>query len=182
MAHSIEAFINISKKSHISDYFSILAFRLIFNNLNKSLKKNDYKSNLNICLASLFAGIAISHKGTTVAHAIAETIGGLTGLGHAHCVAVSTKEVLKLTRHNKKMNNKLLELLENSKSKNFYNEFEKFLKKLKIEKLKIDENKFENFENVVLKKLFTTKFRPLKFHPKKLNQKDIKTIINNLIN
>ncbi len=182
MAHSIEAFINISKKSHISDYFSILAFRLIFNNLNKSLKKNDYKSNLNICLASLFAGIAISHKGTTVAHAIAETIGGLTGLGHAHCVTVSTKEVLKFTRHNKKINNKLLELLENSKSKNFYNEFEKFLKKLKIEKLKIDENKFENFENVVLKKIFTTKFRPLKFHPKKLNQKDIKTIINNLIN
>ncbi len=182
MAHSIEAFINNSKKSHISDYFSILAFRLIFNNLNKSLKKNDYNSNLNICLASLFAGIAISHKGTTVAHAIAETIGGLTGLGHAYCVTVSTIEVLKFTRHNKKMNNKLLELLQNSKSKNFYNEFEKFLKKLKIDKMNIDKDKFQDFENAVLKKLFTTKFRPLKFHPKKLNQKDIKTIINNLIN
>ena len=132
MAHSIEALL-IIQKNHIYLTIFILAFRLILNNLDKSLKKNDFKSNLNICLASLFAGIAISHKGTTVAHAIAETIGGLTGLGHAYCVTVSTKEVLKFTKNDKKMNNKLLELLENSKSKNFYNEFEKFLKKLKIE-------------------------------------------------
>ena len=48
--------------------------------------------------------------------------------------------------------------------------------------MNIDKNKFQDFENSVLKKLFTTKFRPLKFHPKKLNRKDIKTIINNLIN
>ena len=52
-----------------------MAFRLIYKNLKKSLNLNNYKSNLNICLGSLFAGIAISNKGTTVAHAIAETIG-----------------------------------------------------------------------------------------------------------
>jgi alcohol dehydrogenase class IV len=181
IAHAMESYINTSKKSLISDYFAIEAFNLIFNNLLKAVKINDYSSNLKLSLGCLWAGISISHKGTTVAHAVAETVGGLTNYGHAYCVAVSTPEVLYATRNNKKVNALMINLMKKSKYHNFYKEFMKFYRKLNVKKLKIDKTIYHKFEDVVIKKLYKTKFRPLKFHPTKIKKKDMIKIIKRIV-
>ena len=55
-----------------------------------------------MALASTLAGIAISHRGTTVGHAIAEPLGALTKLPHAVSVSLATLPVMKATLHKDK--------------------------------------------------------------------------------
>ena len=99
-AHALESFINISKNSPISEFISIEAMKLIFTYLPKVMHEpENIEYRQKMAWASTLSGIAISHRGTTTAHAIAETLGGLIQIPHAHAVAITTYPVLKETLH-----------------------------------------------------------------------------------
>ena len=71
-AHALESFINISKNSPISEFISIEAMKLIFTYLPKVMHEpENIEYRQKMAWASTLSGIAISHRGTTTAHAIA---------------------------------------------------------------------------------------------------------------
>ena len=95
-AHAFESYINISKLSPFTELVSEKAMTLIFRHLPEAVKKgSNVKSRLKMAYASSLAGMAISHRGTTTTHAIAEPMGALTKLPHSVTVCLCTLPVLK---------------------------------------------------------------------------------------
>ena len=95
-AHAFESYINISKISPVAELVATHAIELIFKNLKNACDNpTNIDARLNMAWASTLAGIAISHRGTTTPHAIAEPLGTLTKLPHAITVCLCTVPVLK---------------------------------------------------------------------------------------
>jgi len=97
-AHALEATINISKHSPMAELFGIQAMKLVFANLENAYRDGcNLEARQNMALAATLAGMAISHRGTTTAHAIAEPLGALTHIPHGLGVTISTIAVLRHT-------------------------------------------------------------------------------------
>jgi len=97
-AHALEATINISKAAPMAELFGKEAMKLAFANLEGAIAEPEsleYRQNM--ALAAVLAGMAISHRGTTTAHAIAEPLGALTHIPHGVGVTISTVPVLRHT-------------------------------------------------------------------------------------
>lgn len=97
-AHALEATINVSKHAPVAEWAGRESMRLIFNALPRAFANpQDLEARQQMAWAAAVAGIAITHRGTTTCHAIAETMGGICHLPHGKSVAITTLPVLKKT-------------------------------------------------------------------------------------
>ena len=98
LSHALESAINISKYSPLSDVFALEALRRIFEWLPVAhAEPLNERARFEMSYSALVAGLAISGRGTTAVHAIAETLSGLTGIAHGLSVAASLVPVLEAT-------------------------------------------------------------------------------------
>ncbi|MGR3176461.1 MAG: iron-containing alcohol dehydrogenase family protein, partial [Candidatus Anammoxibacter sp.] len=195
LAHALESYINVSKVSFVAEWAGKESIRLIFGNLIETLN-NPENLNYRVAMAwaSSLAGIAISHRGTTTPHAIAEALGALTSLPHSHCVSVSTLPVLKQTW--KKTKRRLAELYQSTFAKPlgkksdsysaeaFVIEVEKLLELTNMNKTVescLRKNEIERLNKELLDNVVKYKFRPLKQHPVEFKKDDLSVIINEIL-
>jgi len=191
LAHDIESFLNISKFSPLSDFTACESIRLIFNSLPKIINDpTDLDSRMKMAWASTLGGIAISNRGTTTAHAIAEAIGGITNLPHGLCVAISTIPVLKKTLE--KSTIKLSELYDqihvsnntpdHNKAKFLVDEIDNLSKLAKLD-LTLSEicDVSEELIDEIFEHVYTYKFRALDTHCVQFSKEEISEIIKSII-
>lgn len=191
LAHDIESFLNISKFSPLSDFTACESIRLIFNSLPKIITDpTDLDSRMKMAWASTLGGIAISNRGTTTAHAIAEAIGGITNLPHGLCVAISTIPVLKKTLE--KSTIKLSELYDqihvsnntpdHNKAKFLVDEIDNLSKLAKLD-LTLSEicDVSEELIDEIFEHVYTYKFRALDTHCVQFSKEEISEIIKSII-
>ncbi len=187
-AHSFESFMNISKPSPYAEMVACQSMNLIFNNL--SVVTNDgsnLESRLNMAWASNLAGIAISHRGTSTPHAIAEPLSALTKLPHAVSVALCTIPVLKRTYSD--IEDKLSYLMNNIQFPSNYTIQMDFVEKLEVLYDSINCNKkfkdLKDFDSSLSSELVENvlkyKYRPLLQHPVNFNESKLTEIVNEII-
>jgi len=188
----LESLINISKKSPISELVSYESLKIIFKNLPKVIEHpKEIKFRKNMAWASTLAGIAIAHRGTTTAHAIAEVLGGITNIPHSYAVAISTIPVLRETISGSK--EKLSSIyqyvfqekddVENNHAELFVDSVEKLIRKCELDrKLKDDfPDISKDLPGKTLEYLKKYKFRPLKQHPIEFSDEELLEIIKKII-
>jgi alcohol dehydrogenase class IV len=192
-AHALESYINISRFSLVSEWASKEAIRLIFENLPKVYASpDDLELRSKMAWASALAGMAIAHRGTTAAHAIAEPLGALTHVPHAQSVAMCTLPVLKHTCP--AISTKLRELFEAtfpnnqvksaSKAEAFVHRTEELFSTVAMNhtlKDSISLKDHDKFAESLLDHVLTYKFRPLKQHPMEFDKSELLTIIHEII-
>lgn len=192
-AHALESCLNISKSSPVSELVGVEAMRLIFQFLPQVLQQpSSLTYRTNMALASTLAGIAIAHRGTTTAHAIAETLGGLTKIPHGHCVTISTLPTLKMTV--KKTKDKFAafydllnwknekNLTNNEKAEYFVLKVEELIKEINMERnVRYYDKKTEGLNEKLLNHMLQNKFRPLNQHIVQFSREELLTIINEII-
>lgn len=191
LAHDVESFLNISKFSPVSDFTACESIRLIFNSLPKIITDpTDLDSRMKMAWASTLGGIAISNRGTTTAHAIAEAIGGITNLPHGLCVAISTIPVLKKTLEKSPI--KLSELYDqihvsnntpdHNKAKFLVDEIDNLSKLAKLD-LTLSEicDVSEELIDEIFEHVYTYKFRALDTHCVQFSKEEISEIIKSII-
>jgi len=193
-SHSLESFINISKYSPISEITSIEALKIIFNNLPLVLKDpENLELRMNLAWASTLSGISISHRGTTTIHAIAEPLGALTHLPHAHCVSISILPVLKVSIEHSFEKFALLyeKIFPNDTFDNRYDLANSLYQKIENLIIEVEMNrtleyyiKLDNKEKFIEKlqeNIFRYKFRPLKQHPVQFSEGMIKQTLSKIV-
>jgi len=194
-AHAFESYINISKESPVSEWAGTEAMRLIFHYLIAAYNEPDnIEARLNMAWASTLAGIAIAHRGTTTAHAIAEPLGALTKLPHSLSVAISTLPVLKYTW--KSIISKLANLYKRinigyplGKEDEYYayafvEELVVIFEKVDMNKKASDylsEEKTKGLTGKLLENILEYKFRPFKQHPLHFSSEQLFDIIDEVI-
>jgi len=96
--HALESFINVKFSSPFSELMASEAMRIIPSQLPRALKNpDDLEARDQLAWASMLAGIAISHSGTTVIHALAQPLSARTGLPHSLTVAIFTPPIVRYT-------------------------------------------------------------------------------------
>lgn len=190
--HAFESFINISKYSPVAEWAAREAMSIIYQTLPKVYKNlNNVELRLKMSWASTLAGIAISHRGTTAIHAIAEPLGAITHIPHSVAVAMCTLPVLKYTwsKTIKKFAfiyeilelSKKFEKSDINKAKGTVELISDIFKKVNMFKKVKDYIKAENIADKLLDDVSKYKFRPLVQHPVKFNKEELKLIINDII-
>lgn len=190
--HAFESFINISKYSPVAEWAAREAMGIIYQILPEVYKNLDnIELRLEMSWASALAGIAISHRGTTAIHAIAEPLGAITHIPHSVAVAMCTLPVLKYTWSKTIKKFALLyEMLEPSrqfeksdidKAKKSVELISDMFKKVNMFKKVKDYIKTENIADKLLDDVSKYKFRPLVQHPVKFNKEELKLIINEIV-
>lgn len=191
-AHGLESCMNISKNSPVSEITGTESMKIIFQYLPEVLKNpNNVELRTKLAWASMLSGIAISHRGTTTAHAIAETMGGIIKIPHGHAVAISTFPVL---RETSTKNPQILSLLYDKlffddgekstqyKAGAFLNLVYQLLDKVDLNKHASDyQNMPSDLPDKILNNLLNFKYRPLKQHPTEFSNNDLKKIIEEII-
>jgi alcohol dehydrogenase/1,3-propanediol dehydrogenase len=186
-AHAFESYFNCSKESKTAEAFSLLALDLILKNLPK-LYSDPLNQNLRkeMAQASMYAGLAIAHRGTSVAHAIAETLAGQINISHSLSVSVSTIPVLKASLKDNTFYKKLEELsvkLSIGKS-SFLDNLENMYHSLNLNKSLsgfINIDSIDLLPNIVVKNIMEYKFRPLKQYPIKFTESELFEIIKEVL-
>jgi alcohol dehydrogenase class IV len=193
LAHSIESYLNISKFSPASEWAACESLRLIFEFLPKVIQEPSNSSyRLKMAWASTLAGIAISNRGTTTCHAIAEALGGITKIPHGHSVAISTLPVLEKTLE--KNIQKLSDLNDlvfgnsskspEEKSKYFVNKVKQLIETIGLSRTAKDYLKDDDFKKLsseIFSHVYNYKFRALDDHIVKFSKDEISTIINIIV-
>tara|TARA_B100000029_G_scaffold514559_1_gene617894 strand:- start:703 stop:1869 length:1167 start_codon:yes stop_codon:yes gene_type:complete len=190
-AHAFESFINISKKSPVSEWAAAESIRLIFKNLYIAFSNpNDLKARIGMAWASTLAGIAIAHRGTTTPHAIAEPMGAMFKIPHAQIVTICTLPVLRYTKEIIKdklqyLNSILLfdkSYQNKDLNEEFYIKLENLISNLGINVcLKDISNNLEINIDLICENVLQYKFRPLKQHPVEFNDSQLKAIIKEIV-
>jgi alcohol dehydrogenase class IV len=190
--HAFEAYINISKDAPAAEWAAREAIGLIFHNLETAYKEpNNVTARTNMAWACTLAGIAISHRGTSTPHAIAEPMGALLKIPHGLAVSLCTLPVLRASTH--VLEDKLVDLLRfinkpemdqtTFSAAMFVTELEQLMLKLEIPKsVKEIMSLPENSVDLVLENVLKFKFRPLKQHPIEFEENELLKIINEIIN
>jgi len=192
--HALESYINISKYSPVAEWAARGAMSIIYQTLSEVYKNLDnIELRLKMSWASTLAGIAISHRGTTAIHAIAEPLGAITHIPHSVAVAICTLPVLKYTWYKTiKKFAFLYEIFEPSKkfgksdidkAKKSIELIENMFKQVNIfKKVRVkDYIKIENIADKLLEDVIKYKFRPLAQHPVEFSKKELKIIINEIL-
>ena len=192
-AHALESYMNISKQSPISEMLSIEAMKIIFSYLPKTIEEpNNIENRKQMAWASTLSGISIAHRGTTTAHAIAETLGSLIQIPHAHAVAITTYPVLKETlSYAKEQLAYIYEHVFQENSEHTSNEnaiaLVNSVYRL-IDEVGLNRNLTDyiskiptNFSDKLLETLLSYKYRPLRQHPQKFENTDLKKMIELIV-
>jgi alcohol dehydrogenase class IV len=191
-AHGLESCMNISKKSPIAELSGIEAMKIILQYLPEILKNpTNLELRTKLSWASTLAGIAITHRGTTTSHAIAETMGGLIKIPHGIAVAISTFPVLKATLQSNpesisSLYDKLFfeDITKSTKYKAEYlvNSVFELLRKVGLNKHANDfQDISSDLSGKILHNVLKYKYRPLKQHPVEFNSEVLKKIIEEVV-
>lgn len=193
-AHALEATINVSKQAPMAELFGIEAMKLVFANLEGAIETPaSLEFRQNMALAAALAGMAISHRGTTTAHAIAEPLGALTHIPHGLGVTISTIPVLRHTVADAPACLARLwrDVCLGQKLKNETAEATAFVDKL--ENLIAAVGMKKTVENIIgteactglderlIDSIMTFKFRPLKQHPVEFDANSLRPIVQDII-
>jgi len=196
LAHALEASLNTSKPSPFAEVFGTKAINLILEWLPAAYKNgHNIEARRHLALASCMAGIAISHRGTTAAHAIAEPLGALTKLPHSVSVAVATLPVLRATLRQTPTpladiaKRVLAQSIDNSSEGNLAEDFYQkidFLMgsvgmKLTLRNL-LPTDIIERQVPKLVDNIITFKSRPLKQHPVEFNRHSLELIVADMLN
>ena len=96
-AHAFESYINI-KANPWSEMIALEAMKLFSENIRQCFNNGtNLEARSNMAWASTLAGIAISHAGTTVPHALGQVLGGLTDAPHGGSIAACINQVIEWT-------------------------------------------------------------------------------------
>ncbi len=195
LAHAFEAFINVSKVAPVAEWAAREAIRVIFETLPSAVQNpQDLFLRTRMGWAASIAGVAISHRGTTTTHAIAEPLGVLTHIPHGHAVAISTLPVMKRTW--KSQISKFSELYtlvrrdrneqksDEYRAEAFVEETTRLLSDIKLNRNAVSYLKVgaaEGLNTKLLDNVLTFKFRPLKQHPLEFSKEQLSEIIEEII-
>ncbi len=190
--HALESFINVSKFSPVAECTAREAMIIIYKVLPEVYKNlNNLEVRLEMSWASTLAGIAISHRGTTAIHAIAEPLGAITHIPHADAVAICTPPVLKHTWS--KAIKKFALLYDIFEPFNRYEKTEAYkaekiveliitmFEKVNMVKKIKDYVETNDLTDKLLGDVIKYKFRPLAQHPVKFSKKELTLIISDII-
>lgn len=188
-AHALEATINISKPAPMAELFGIKAMTIIGENLPAVLAApQDQALRQNIAYASTLAGMAISHRGTTTAHAIAEPLGALTKIPHGVGVAITTLPVMRNTENYAEtiLSNLDTQVFSSAQpsAANFNANLEKLIENAGLNKTVTDilgAEKVKGLADELVTNVMNFKFRPLKQHPMEWGEEGVRKIVNELI-
>ncbi len=193
-AHALEATINVSKQAPMAELFGKEAMKLVFANLKAATDqpgKLEYRQNM--ALAAALAGMAISHRGTTTAHAIAEPLGALTHIPHGLGVTISTIPVLRHTIEGapegmaklwrevcfgEKLENEALEATA------FVGKVEALITAVGMNKTVqtiIGTDECQGLHERLIDSIMKFKFRPLKQHPVEFDANSLRPIVRDII-
>jgi len=193
-AHALEATINISKVAPMAELFGKAAMKLIFQWLPKAYTDgSDLVARQQMAYAATLAGMAISHRGTTTAHAIAEPLGALTHIPHGTGVTISTVPVLRysLPRAASSLAPLWREVLGKDALENevveataFVDSVENLISSVGLNKTVRDllgPEKCEGLSELLVRNILEFKFRPLKQHPVEFTEADLLPIANTIV-
>ncbi len=94
LVHAIEAYVS-NASSPITDINALAAIPLLFNNLVPATQHPlDMTYRNNMMQGSLLAGLAFSNASLGLVHAMAHSLGGLSGLAHGMCNAMLLEHVI----------------------------------------------------------------------------------------
>ena len=193
-AHALEATINVSKQAPMAELFGIEAMKLVFANLKGAIDQPDnleYRQNM--ALAAALAGMAISHRGTTTAHAIAEPLGAITHIPHGLGVTISTIPVLRHTIEGAPEGLARLwrEVCFGQKLENDAAEATAFVGALEALIMAVGMNKTvetiigkdqcQELDERLIDSIMKFKFRPLKQHPVEFDAVSLRPIVRDII-
>lgn len=109
MCHAIECFTS-NKSNPFSDTFSLEAFDLIMNNIEKACDDDSALEQKNrMQIAAFYGGIAITASGTTAVHALSYPLGGRYHIAHGTSNAMLLVPVMKFNSKDEKFQEKLAE-------------------------------------------------------------------------
>ncbi|MCJ9430324.1 iron-containing alcohol dehydrogenase [Kordiimonas sp. A6E486] len=193
-AHALEATINVSKVAPMAELFGIQAMKLILEWLPVAYEDGkNLEARQQMAFAASLAGMAISHRGTTTAHAIAEPLGALTHIPHGLGVAISTVPVL---RHSLPAASASLARLwrdvmggealatEEAEAMAFVDALEALMTRVGLNKTVRDilgDEKCEGLRDLLVQNILEFKFRPLKQHPVEFDKAALETITADII-
>ncbi len=193
-AHALEATINVSKQAPMSELFGKEAMKLVFANLKGAISQpNNMEYRQNMALAAALAGMAISHRGTTTAHAIAEPLGALTHIPHGLGVTISTVPVLRYTIEGAPEGLASLwrevclgEKLESEgmEATAFVDALNALITEVGMNKTVetiIGKGKCQGLDERLIDSIMKFKFRPLKQHPVEFDAKSLRPIVRDII-
>ena len=99
-AHCLEAYVS----SYDNPLIEIVAYegmRLFVNNIKRAVENgSDIEARGNMALCSTYGGISIGHMLTTMPHAIAQALGGITDAPHGGTIATCINRVIEWTLPN----------------------------------------------------------------------------------
>jgi len=193
-AHALEATINVSKVAPMAELFGIQAMKLILEWLPIAYDDGaNLEARQQMAFAASLAGMAISHRGTTTAHAIAEPLGALTHIPHGLGVAISTVPVL---RHSlpaaaaafARLWRDVMDgpALANGEAEAaaFVDALEALMTRVGLNKTVRDilgDEKCEGLRDLLVQNILEFKFRPLKQHPVEFDKAALETITADII-
>jgi len=188
-AHAFEAYINVSKYAPAAEWAGVEAIRQVFLHLDTAYQEpENLEARTGMAWASTLAGIAISHRGTTTPHAIAEPMGALFNISHGLAVSICTLPILS---HSIKAIEEKLTILKtiisgsistNQSGDGFMDSLESLINKLELNlALKDITEVYESTVDLIFKNVMKFKFRPLKQHPVEFDTTQLKTIINEIV-
>jgi alcohol dehydrogenase len=94
LVHAIEAYVS-NANSSITDLHALAAIPLLVNNMVPAIKSPlDMAYRNNMMQGSLLAGLAFSNASLGLVHAMAHSLGGLSGLAHGMCNAMLLDHVV----------------------------------------------------------------------------------------
>lgn len=193
LAHAMEAFINRSKVAPAAEWAAKEAIGLIFEHLPIAyLNPTDLEARAQMSWASMLAGIAIAHRGTTTAHAIAEPLGAITHLPHGFCVAAATVPVMERTwRADATKFERMYEVSGGAsdkkplaKASGFVDQLSALLDTIGLSRAALQkplQDHGPGLADTVVSHIMGYKFRPLKQHPIEFGENDLKCIMQQVV-
>ena len=186
-SHAFEAVVNISKVSPFSELFGKEAMVLALDYLPLAIHEpRNLRARSVMSWCSLLAGMAISHRGTTVIHALAEPLGAIAHIPHGQAVAMCMIPVLKASL--KKMQGKQGEVLSETNRKlwnsDFIQKVDKLISAVGVTRTVaeyVPQSDIHELSERLLHDVLAYKFRPLKQHPIEFTDKELGDIIYEII-
>ncbi len=189
---AVESWINVSKYSPVAEWAAREAIALAYRSLPEAYSDpENVGPRLEMCWASALSGIAISHRGTTSIHAIAEPLGALTHIPHSDAVALCALPVLRHTwEHAVEKFAALCDVLEPDRyyTKRSAYKAEKAIeligsmfKKIGMPKKKQASADLGEIAAELVKNVLEYKFRPLAQHPIRYNEESLAKIIEEIV-
>ncbi|MCD6155518.1 MAG: iron-containing alcohol dehydrogenase [Candidatus Atribacteria bacterium] len=190
-AHAVEAF--ISKKSNpYSNLVAIEAIRLLVKNLPVAVADGENaEARIKVAYSATLAGIAISHAGTALPHAIGQAIGGRYNAPHGATLAGCFLEVMKRTFIAapekfadllEAMGEKAPEMSIRMKAEKAVEIIERFVNDIGLRDIKFSRYgmKKEDIDNIV-ESIFKGYKQDVDVHPKKFTREELKELLENTL-